>query len=450
MALKKPYIIDQIDTIKSDLADIVTLAPSGTDDTTAIQTVLDQGKVPRLIQGTYIVDHLNLDDNSKIITSGYRTKLKQKVGVVAGTRILSVIGSNVVVDEMTYEGNIATDTGEQNHAVIVFSASKTISNVWIKGIKATDIRGDGLYIGGNTSYNPQNIVIGNIYSQNCIRNGVSITGGKNIKIDNIIALQCGVIGVDFESDTQGGAIKNVIVGNIITSNMGVFAAGTGYPYVESVKIGNITLRRSYMNSTPDYPNALNTDNDGITFRNAKNIEIESIDIDGFDRHAVFFNISGGDRYSDNVTIKNLTVANCSLTDVTYNSYINVAGCNVVKINNINSTVQTGAGKELIKGTSKTANEQNVIIENATHTGGRFAYLCGLYAKNIKATSDVGVFGSLKQLSKIQNSTLTGATYLVTYSDNVIFEGDTITYTSGKESNGINIYRNNIVNTVYTA
>ena len=74
----------------------------------------------------------------------------------------------------------------------------------------------------------------------------------------------------------------------------------------------------------------------------------------------------------------------------------------------------------------------------------------MYAKNIKATSDVGVFGSLKQLSKIQNSTLTGATYLVTYSDNVIFEGDTITYTSGKESNGINIYRNNIVNTVYTA
>jgi hypothetical protein len=373
--------------------------------------------------------------------------IQQKTGVAPGTRILNILGDNWIVEEMTYIGNIATDTGEQNHAVFVNKgAVHGATNGEIKGIRAFNIRGDGLYIGGGT-LNPQNIKIGNVYVSNCYRNGISLTGGNNIEIGNVLAIQCGMIGVDLESDTAGGHINGVKIGNVITSNLGVIAAGTGYSYCENVDFGFVVCRKSNAGSTPDYP-VMTTDQDAVTFRNARNIRFKGLDIDGFDRHALLFNISGGDRYNDNITIDTLVIANCSLVDVTYNSYVNVAGVINLVINKLDSTTQTG--KEAFAGTSKTAAEQNVIINSGKHTGGRLGYNCGVYLKNIIATSNVGVLGSIKALSKIINSSLTGATYLITYSDNVIFEANTIVYTTGKESNGVNIYRNNIVNTVYTA
>lgn len=438
-------ITDVKSQLAKNAANIVTIIPSGTDDTTTIQSVLDNNDIPRLIDGTYYVSSLILNNNAKIITSGYKTILKQKSGVTDGTRILVIQGSNIVVDEMIYEGNINTDTGEQNHGVYIRNNTNVIQNVLIKGIIAKNIRGDGLYIGGVTDYNPTNITIGDVSAVNCYRNGVSITAGINLKIGNIQSLQCGVLGVDLESDTQGGAINNVEIGNIITSNVGILASGGSYPYVQNVEIGFVECRKTKAGSTPDYP-TLDTDNDGITFRNARNIKIKGLDIDGFDRFAVQSIINVDDRYSDNIEIGSLVIANCSLNDVTYNSYVNMAGFNLVKIGYVKSTTQTG--KAAFKGTSKTANEQNIIIGSSKHSGGVFAQYCGLYANNLDVVSDTVTVGSLKNLSMILNSKLNGTT-IVSYSDNVIFEGCTLTHTVSRESNGINIFRNNVINTVFT-
>jgi hypothetical protein len=444
-----PVLSGRLNDLSSSLAqnvtNIVTIIPNGTDDTTAIQNVLNANDIPRLINGTYIISSLTLNDNAKIITSGYKTKIKQKNGVATGTRILVILGSNIVVDEMSYEGNIATDTSEQNHAVFIRNDTKIIKNVVVKGILASNIRGDALYIGGKTNYNPTNITIGDIFAENCYRNGLSITAGINIKIGNVQTLQCGVLGVDLESDTQGGSINNIEIGNVITSNVGVLASGNTYPYVQNVQIGFIECRKSRAGSTPDYP-SVDTDKDGITFRNSRNIKIKGLDVDGFDRHAVNFLLTAGDRYNDNVEIGSLVVANCSLNDATYNSYVNLAGVNVAKIGHINSTTQTG--KIVLRGTSKTANEQNVVVGSAKHSGGSFANNCGLYADNLDIVSDTVVINSMKSLSKLINSKLNAVT-IIAYSDNVIIEGCNLTYTT-KESNGVNIFKNNLQNGVFTA
>ena len=429
----------------SQLADIVTLVPNGIDDTSNIQAILDAGKIPKLRPETYIISSVTLNDNAKILSSGYKTVLKQKSGVSAGTRILVVQGSNIVVDEMSYEGNIATDSGEQNHAVFIKNVSATIKNVSIKGINAKNIRGDGLYIGGATNYNPININIGNITVDNCYRNGVSITGGQNLNLGDIYTSNCGMMGVDLESDNQGGAIKNVKIGNIITSNLGVIAQGSTYPDVQNVQIGFVECRASRMTSTPDYP-VTTSDSNGVIFRNAKNIKIKGLDIDGFNSFAIKIQKETGDRFSQNVEIGSLIVANCSLTDTTYNAYISLGVVNL-KINNLVSTTQTG--KTLFLGTSITGDEQNVIIENGTHNGGRFAYYCGLYAKNLNITTDTTAISYIKTLSKIDNCKI-NATTIIGYSGNVIFEGCNLTYSSAKESGTANIYRNNIINTVFTA
>jgi len=426
------------------LADIVTLAPNGTDDTINIQNILDSGKILRLIQGVYIATTLSLDDGTKIITSGLKTKLKQKDGTPSETRLLKIIGSNVFVDDMSYEGNISTTTGEQNHAVFIMNTAKQIQNIKVGNIVAINMRGDALYIGGDANYNPRNIKIGNVYATNCYRNGISLTGCQNVEIGEVIALQCGVMGVDLESDTQGGHNSNIKIGNIITSNIGILASGAGYSYCENIEIGFVTLRRSSMGSVPDYP-IVDTDSTGITFRNSRNIKIKGLDIDGFDKFAISFMFSGDDRYNDKITIDNLRVVNCSLDDTTYNAYISLGGADTIEINNIDSIVQ--APKSLFLGTSKTSQYQNVIVKNAIHNGDKFANTCGVNLTNVVAISTGKVLQSIKQLSKAQNCTFSG-TDIITYSDNVIFEGNKLTYTVTKENNGINVYRNNIINTIY--
>lgn len=441
-----PRLNDLTAQLQQSMTNIVTILPSGIDDTEAIQSVLDANDIPRLVDGEYIVSTLILNDNAKIVTSGYKTKLKQKTGLPGDTRLLNIVGSNIVVDEMTYEGNIATDTGEQMHAVFIRNNTKTITNIEVKGIVAKNIRGDGLYIGGNTLHNPTNVKIGNIITDNTFRNGFSITGGINVQIGDLFATRCGMLGFDLESDTQGGKIKNVKIGNVVCANVGILASGDGYPFVEDVTIGFITCRQTAKGSEPAFHQAVDTDKDGITFRNAKNIHIKGLNIDGFDRFAVHFLISTGDRLNDSITIESLTMNNCSRVDTTYNSYVNLAGINTVKVNHVNSTTQLD--KTTFKGTSKTATGQNIIIGSAKHSGGTFVGNCGLYASNLDIVSEPVVATSLKTLSRIINSTLRGST-IFGYSDNVIIEGCTLTYTTAKESGGINIFKNNVINGTFT-
>ena len=445
--LASEVYVDENTTFGEQLEQVSFISPSGNDDTNLLQSILSNKKILRLGKGTFKVSSLTLDDNAKIITCGYETVIKQIEGTPIGTRILNIIGDNVSVDELVIEGNIATETGEHRHAIQIYNTDKSNMNISIKGLKAINIRGDGLCISGNANYNPKNIEIGNVYTQNCVRNGVSITGGRNIYIKNIISLNSGVIGVDLESDTVGGAIKNIRIDNVITSNMGILASGGTYPWCENINIGNVCLRANFMNSTPDYPNSLNTDGDGLTIRNSRYVTIESLDIDGFNRHAINFLISGNDRYSDKIKINNLKMTNCSLTDTTYNCYIQLAGCNTCEINNIDSTTQTG--KIMVKGTSKTANEQNITMNNVNHVGGVLCYLCGCTATNVKCVSDSNVFTSLKAFSSFRNCELTGVN-ISGYSDNVILEGNKITYTSNKDVGGANIYKNNLINTVFTS
>lgn len=418
------------------------------EDDTVLQNFVNNNRNIYFPSGTYLISGFTIPDNTIIKTDGYSTKFKQKSGLVGGTgeyRIITISGSNVILETASFEGNITTDSGEQNHAIGIRNNTKILNNIKIGDIVALDIRGDALEISGYTNKNPINVTVGNVYANNCYRNGVSVTGAINLTIGNIYAIRCGVLGLDFESDTTGGHIKNVTVGNVYAGGVGFLAAGTGYDYVECIKTGFLYLNKSLSGSTPDYP-TVSTDKSGATFRNSKNILIDGMYVSGFDVFAIEFMLEVGDRINKDIIISNLTTENCSLNDIVYSTYMNVVGVETLTIKNLQSVIQTG--KRLFKGNGD-PNNQSVIIENGVHYGGGFCSNCEVYAKNLKATCDTSAFSNMRPLSKVEHSTIT-AEYIVGYSGNFFIESSYLNYTAGLELGTANLYSKNIINGVFTA
>ena len=121
--------------------------------TTAITTALAAHRNLYFPAGTYLVSAIFIPANTNIVTSGLNTKFKQISGTAVGTIIVRVNGSNVSIGDLSLEGNIATDTNEQNHGLMVQStvALGNIENVYVGDVFGKNIRGDVIYFGQQTN-----------------------------------------------------------------------------------------------------------------------------------------------------------------------------------------------------------------------------------------------------------------------------------------------------------
>jgi hypothetical protein len=148
-----------------------------TDDTAAIQTVLNKGGVIFVVEGVYIVDPLIMQSNTTLILSP-KTTLKAKAGYTQFQRLLTVPGGS---ENITIQGNHGTiqmlkadySTGEDRHGLVIAAGS---SNISVYDLTIKDTGGDGFYINGN------NISLINCISDNARRNGLSIIGGAGINV----------------------------------------------------------------------------------------------------------------------------------------------------------------------------------------------------------------------------------------------------------------------------
>lgn len=304
-----------------------------TDDTLAIESVMLNYSNIYFPNGTYLVDYVNVYEDTTVNTAN-NVLFKQKPQALAGKRIMNILGSNVEIGNVNFEGNILTDINEQNHAVFIISnaTNGNLSNIRIGDVSVSDIRGDGFYVGATAGYRSSAISIGNVVVDNVYRNGVSITSGYDITIKTVTGTRVGFMILDLETNAGQGTIEDVKISYVRGRCLG-FIGTTATDYVDSVLVENADLDPSYQGqSTPSYAVGVAL-KDGITLRNCKSVNLGTAKVSGFDRCGIYTVTGVGEIGIQNLNIDFLGITNCSLTDAVLNSYMELSNSNV-NINNL--------------------------------------------------------------------------------------------------------------------
>lgn len=194
--------------------------PSDAGDTAALGRALKTGGAVRLPagggsgqNGEYIVDMLELPDGAEIVGDGLATVVRSSnaqvpnVFRVDGTRTVT---ANITLKDMTVTGYVASQGFREHHNLVNLSGviDCLIENVVFRGFAS-----DGIYIGGERE-NVSRVSRSNarIIIRDCVfdgvnndnRNGISVTGGTDIKIDRCHFKRCtrpDMPGpIDFEAD----------------------------------------------------------------------------------------------------------------------------------------------------------------------------------------------------------------------------------------------------------
>lgn len=156
-----------------------------------------------------------------------------------GVNHINISGSGAIVgDKLTHTGT----TGEWGMGLEIYGSNF----ITIKDLKVEDCWGDCIYIGGNGS---ANIILDNCYLDNARRNGVSITNGYNVVIQNCRIENVGGTNpqsaIDIETNTNKYA-SNILVSNNFIDNcqLGVTIYGRSNYTKTSISVEN-----NYINCT---------------------------------------------------------------------------------------------------------------------------------------------------------------------------------------------------------
>jgi hypothetical protein len=222
-----------------------------TDDTTQIQNAIDKCNILNFDDSTYLTTGLNFKSNSIIIFNDTSLKMKpNNLSTYGVLKIKNIENINIygfvklIGDYLEHTG----ETGEFGHALSIISSS----NVNIENVQCSYGWGDGCYIGPTDDLlnNPINIIINNLVCHHNRRNGLSITSGSKIIINNLITYNNGGTSPNGGFDIEPYNANNIIdvtINNIYSYSNG--KTGTGYQgfisnaYTDkyNVKIGTLKL-----------------------------------------------------------------------------------------------------------------------------------------------------------------------------------------------------------------
>lgn len=223
------------------------------DDTEILQNIINMNKPIIFDDSTYMINKngLLLINNTTITFNN--TILKMIPNNSSGYKILNINRCNnvnilgnayLIGDKETHTG----ETGEFGYALSIIGSS----NVNIENVQCSYGWGDGCYIGPTDDLlnNPINIIINNLVCHHNRRNGLSITSGSKIIINNLITYNNGGTSPNGGFDIEPYNANNVIdvtINNIYSYSNG--KTGTGYQafisnaYTDNynVKIGTLKL-----------------------------------------------------------------------------------------------------------------------------------------------------------------------------------------------------------------
>lgn len=196
-----------------------------TDQTAALQTLLNNTKYTTLFfpksAVSYRIGNVRIYSNKTLwfedgtLIEGLRTAINGAMFFMYDAQNIVIKGTNVVVSDPNpnYAGS--------EMRVIFFMGG--VTNALIEGIAANNGGGDGFYIGpGSAKKYCENIKLLNVSADKNRRQGISITGGKNIEIVNAVLTNTNGIapgaGIDVEPGLAENITENIRIINPITRN----------------------------------------------------------------------------------------------------------------------------------------------------------------------------------------------------------------------------------------
>ncbi|PKM53341.1 MAG: hypothetical protein CVV00_12775 [Firmicutes bacterium HGW-Firmicutes-5] len=178
-----------------------------TNDTTAIQTALNENTTVFIPDGTYMinVDKPLLPKSNQTVTLGANAVLKalpssngyNAVIRISGVGNVTISGGKIIGERYGHQGN----SGEWGMGIQVIQGS---NNIKISNITISDCWGDGIFLGDSPYVS--DITIDNVVCDNNRRQGLSITDAKRVTVSNSIFKNTnGTLpeaGIDIEPDAN--------------------------------------------------------------------------------------------------------------------------------------------------------------------------------------------------------------------------------------------------------
>lgn len=400
-----------------NVLDYGAVGDNSNDDTTALQDAIDAaydaggGVVYLPANKTFkVTASLINKDNVTIQGEGFTSVIKSATNFKVFNQNTGTVAYDMTWTNFRIVGNASVYSAGSNHGINLFESERSnISNMWFEALD-----GDGLYIRTN------NVNVKNIYCKNCYRQGISVTDGSYISIDNVRGEGTMITLVDIEPNV-GDNVYFLTINNVefTTSTIPALriyqSAGHSSPYavLENVVISNIT---SY---------GLNLQ--GITGLTATNLVLRNTD--SVETLNVYL-------------CKDASISNVSIVGTTGNTVktkFKVTGLNNGSISNV--TVYGGASIDIDFLNLAQVNLYGITMRNAGGTGLRLRDSFGVTLDGINMSSAGATLNGLllsptTTLAQtiIKNAIIYDATNAFTASGNI---GDV--YIDGSFSNITNTF-----------
>jgi hypothetical protein len=412
--------------------------PTGIADSTAAFTAaLSASRNVYIPNGTYLISQITISQNgTQIVTGDVVIKQKPNVqsqfsvtgsGSTSGNYDFSIIvikASNVTIGDISFEGNIATDTGEFNHCIYVIDEGGALSE--IRDIKlgsyyGTDIRGDVLYVGGTASTPIYSLRADTVDGDNIYRSIVSITGGNGVSINNVLGNRAGYRNIDFEPNAGSQQIENCYIG-YVRGGMIQCASDSASVRNGVIHIDRADLDSSFMpNPTPAPPYATVGGPDiAIILSRFDYLKIGSLKMNNYNTLGIIISTIGAEQ-KGRLVIDYLEADNIATVTPTYQTVIESSGATSVEVNS--GLVTLESTNTFLKGL-----DADYSIRNISFTGGiGLANFCNdLYCENVTANVSGNLFGNINN-GQVINSTLVAGTNVMNQCKDMSFYNCVVTY-----------------------
>ena len=436
-----PFTGSVATNVEAKLAQTVSVKDFGavgngmTDDTAAIQAALTAAERVYFPTPTvsYLVSSISIPANRTLVTDGVSTKFQQVTGTAVGTRVFNVMGPNVTIGDMTVQGNIATDTNEQNHAININSgvAGVSLYNIRVGNIRGINIRGDVVYIGQSVaSGTTSGVSVASADGNNILRNVVSIVGGSDIEVGQVTGPAVGFMHLDVEPDgTYTGNCVNVRVGQVTGRHIGVVVNTPSGDLVfnENIQFGEVNLDPAFATqSTPAYSGGASIASRAVILRSTKDVSIGSLRVNGYNGSAIWFEPGGLSNIS--VVIGQAFLSDCNTVDGNTYSYV---ACSNVTFGylNVSTPLVTAVGQSILQSNGCVVNSGTFslgssasIIRSCSNVAVRNSDI----AIKVGATSTYVALGATN--AQLKNCTVTSIGYLAGFTTGIDVENSTVTTT----------------------
>jgi hypothetical protein len=227
----KDTLVHAINDNVAQMADIMTLKPSGGDDSTTIQNAvnnLPDGGILEFKGGSYTVNNVTITKNITLRGRGKVTFTRTTNNV----SILSITGTGteeIIIDNIKFEGNSYKYSGITISTVKTFTMqNSSVAHCGINGYAVGNRTGvDGVRIS-----NTDTAKFFNCNISYCERDGIGCFVARNLIVENCEISFCGRIG----SVNDGGAYSNQIYSTRYFQNY-VHDCGAGGLHCENANTG---------------------------------------------------------------------------------------------------------------------------------------------------------------------------------------------------------------------